>query len=215
MKMIFSSFKSLSRSVHQEHEEAETKTDGTISSLTVWRKSLILSCKGFTVINSNGDLIYRVDSYAGRPEELLLMDGLGKSVLTVRRRKKLGVLLDSWFVYEGGDTGHCCATNQVSSNPTWHVTKHNNLLKPNQKALAHVFRGRSERGHCYVIEGSYTHRSCKILDGSRKEVAEIKRKEASINGVSFGLEVFLLVLEPCFDPGFAMALVLILDQMFS
>lgn len=66
-----------------------------------------------------------------------------------------------------------------------------------------------------MIEGSYTHRSCKVLDESRTVVAEIKRKEDIKGGVSFGLEVFLLVVQPGFDPGFAMALVLLLDQMFS
>ncbi|KAJ8768521.1 hypothetical protein K2173_022618 [Erythroxylum novogranatense] len=140
------------------------------------------------------------------------MDGSGKSILTMRRRKKLGIPLDSWLVYGGGDA---CATNQVSSNTIWHVRKHINLLDSNQNVIAHVFRGKSEKTHRYVVEGSYTYRSCKILDESRRAVAEIKRKEASINGISFGVEVFLLVVEPGFDPGFAMALVLILDQMFA
>lgn len=34
-------------------------------------------------------------------------------------------------------------------------------------------------------------------------------------GVSFGLEVFILIIHPGFDPAFAMAVVLLLDQMFS
>ncbi|KAJ6419666.1 hypothetical protein OIU84_029731 [Salix udensis] len=55
--------------------------------LTVWRKSLLISCNGFTVFNSCGDLVYRVDNYIDRPEELVLMDGSGKSILTMRRRK--------------------------------------------------------------------------------------------------------------------------------
>lgn len=66
-----------------------------------------------------------------------------------------------------------------------------------------------------MIEGSYARRSCKVLDESRKVVAEIKRKEASKGGVSFGHEVFVLVVQPGSDPGFAMALVLLLDQMCS
>ncbi|KAG6791659.1 hypothetical protein POTOM_000789 [Populus tomentosa] len=188
LKMIFF-LKSLSRSVHdQEHyhepvaetEEVESKisTAGKCTSLTVWRKSLLISCNGFTVINSCGDLVYRVDNYIDRPEELVLMDGSGKSILTMRRRKKLGVRIDSWLVYEG----------EVGS---------------------------SDKRPSFVIEGSYTHRSCKVLDGSRKVLAEIKRKEAIVGGVSYGVEVFVLNVEPGFDPGFAMGLVLILDQIFS
>lgn len=94
-------FRSLSRSVHEEHndhdhDQQESKTGIDISgpsgactsiSLTVWRKSLVISCKGFTVIDSNGDLVYRVDNYVGHPREVTLMDGSGKSILTMRRNK--------------------------------------------------------------------------------------------------------------------------------
>ncbi|KAJ6426536.1 hypothetical protein OIU84_022184 [Salix udensis] len=219
LKMIFF-LKSLSRSVHdQEHhhepvaetEEVETKigTDGKCTLLTVWRKSLLISCNGFTVFNSCGDLVYRVDNYIDRPEELILMDGSGKSILTMRRRKKLGVRIDSWLVYEG-EVGNHCAKTGLSEKPIWCVRKNSN-----HNALAYVFRGSSDKRPSFVVEGSYTHRSCKVSDGSRKVLAEIKRKEAIVGGVSYGVEVFLLNVEPGFDPGFAMGLVLILDQIFS
>uniref|UniRef100_A0A2P2IWZ2 Uncharacterized protein n=1 Tax=Rhizophora mucronata TaxID=61149 RepID=A0A2P2IWZ2_RHIMU len=85
--------KTWSRSVHdeghhqQQHQGPEINTDGTSTSLTVWRKSLITSCNGFTVFNSKGDLAYRVDSYIDRPEELTLMDCSGKPIFTIHRRK--------------------------------------------------------------------------------------------------------------------------------
>lgn len=88
---MFLFFKSLSRSVHEEQQEPELKNNIDLgdhcTSLTVWRKSLISSCNGFTVIDTNGNLAYRVDNYMGRPEEVILMDGSGKSLLTMRRRK--------------------------------------------------------------------------------------------------------------------------------
>lgn len=90
-----------------------------------------------------------------------------------------------------------------------------NILHGKPNVLAYAFRGSSDKGYAYVLEGSYADRSCKVLDKSRRVVAEIKRKEASKGGVSFGLEVFVLEVQPGFDPGFAMALVLLLDQMFA
>ncbi|KAF2313368.1 hypothetical protein GH714_010582 [Hevea brasiliensis] len=215
---MFFFLKSLSRSVHdgEHHQEPEIKiTDGigTSTSLTVWRKSLIISCNGFTVINSHGDLAYRVDNYIVHPDELILMDGSGKSILTMHRRKKLG-LGDGWLVFEG-ETSGCCSRKKLSKKPIWSVKKNINILQTNQNVLAYVFRGNTEKRHSYVIEGSYTQRSCKVVDETRRVVAEIKRKEAISGGVSFGVEVFVLVVQPWFDPGFAMALVLLLDQMFS
>lgn len=42
------------------------------------------------MINSDGNVVYRVDTYIGRhPKELVLMDGVGKSILTMRRNKVL------------------------------------------------------------------------------------------------------------------------------
>lgn len=86
---LFHFLKLMSSTVHEECREQKHKTDqgGPCTSLTVWRKSLLMSCNGFTVIDSNGNLVYRVDNYGGRPEEVTLMDGSGTPLLTVRRRK--------------------------------------------------------------------------------------------------------------------------------
>lgn len=55
--------------------------------LTVWRKSLLFNCEGFTVFDGKGDLRFRVDCYsAGRKGEIVLMDAAGKSLVTVRRK---------------------------------------------------------------------------------------------------------------------------------
>ncbi|XP_062119576.1 protein LURP-one-related 17-like [Humulus lupulus] len=249
-------FKSFSRTVvhddqaddHQDHnkqkeQQYDSQNDvvGACTSLTVWRKSLLMSCNGFTVIDSNGNLIYRVDNYMGfRPEEITLMDGSGKSILTLmHRRTKLG-LVDSWLVYEGERLDHnkkivrrskslsSSSSTSTSKKPIFYVRKNINLLINGYKShvLAYVFRGSSsdERSSSssssranYVIEGSYSQRSCKVLDkwSNNKVVAEIKRKEECVGGVSFGAEVFQLIVQPGFDPTFAMAFVLLLDQMFS
>ncbi|KAM1584931.1 hypothetical protein ACFX1Z_037857 [Malus domestica] len=203
---------------HQEYKATDSCTSGACTSLTVWRKSLLISCKGFTVIDSNGDLVYRVDNYIGHPEEVILMDGSGKSVLTMRHRKKLS-LVDGWFVHEG-ETGGCCtkrATAASKSRPTFYVRKNMNMINTNPSSLlAYVYRETcGHKRHAYVIEGSYTHRSCKVSDESRNVVAEIKKKEANIGGVSYGVDVFHLIVHHGFDSGFAMALVLVLDQLFS
>lgn len=129
--------------------------------------------------------------------------------------QKLGVLVDSWLVYEG-EIGHYCTRTKLSKKPIWCVRKNVNILQGNNNVLAYVFRGSStDNRHSFVIEGSYTNRSCKVFDESRRVVAEIKRKEAIIGGVSFGGEVFLLIVQSGFDAGFAMGLVLLLDRMFS
>ncbi|GMI76434.1 hypothetical protein like AT5G41590 [Hibiscus trionum] len=211
---MFLSRKSLSRSVHDEHQQHPElrETDGghPCTSLTVWRKSLIVSCRGFTVIDSNGNLVYRVDSYTGgRTKELILMDGLGKSIFTMRRCKNLR-LVDTWLVY-GGEVCELCTSGQ----PIFYVKKSINILHAEPNVLAYVYRRSTDKRYAYMIEGSYSQRSCKVVDETKRVVAEIRRKDALNGCISFGLEVFVLIVQAGFDAGFAMGLVLLLDQMFS
>ncbi|OIV94924.1 hypothetical protein TanjilG_22121 [Lupinus angustifolius] len=231
MKM-FSRLKTLSRAVHEEREhEVEEKlskyprirSEGNSSSisLTVWKKSLLMSCKGFTVIDSYGNLVYRVDNYIGADkDQLTLMDASGNSLITIHRRRKLG-LVDNWFVYEGEvgkqrrkKRSNSCKSSEIES-PICCVKKHMNILPGNPNNIqAYVYRS-DKQCVAFTIEGSYAHRTCKVLDKYKRVVAEIKKKEANTKHVSFGMDIFQLVVQPGFDPAFAMALVLLLDQMFS
>lgn len=182
--------------------------------LTVWKKSLLFNCDGFTVFDNKGNLVFRVDNYSvATKADINLMDASGNSLLTIRR-KRLS-MLDNWLMYKG----------ETGTDPILSVKKHINLL--NTKSLAHASAS-SSSSSCsrisantnnksrvvYEIEGSYTRRCCKIYDENKKIVAEIRPKEATIAGVGFGLDVFHLIIHPEIDPAVAMALVILLDQMF-
>ncbi|KAF9592624.1 hypothetical protein IFM89_016272 [Coptis chinensis] len=173
-------------------------SDGQVQVLTVWKKSLLFNCKGFTVFDAKGNLVFRVDNYlCSNKTEILLMDATGKPLLTIRRKKL--TLADNWVVFDG----------ETEVNPLFTVKKQVNLL--NSRSLAHVSVG-SNNNVLYKIEGSYSQRCCAVYDEKRKVVAEIKRKE-SVGGVSFGVDVFRLVVQPEMDSTVAMALVILLDQM--
>ncbi|KAL2926166.1 Protein LURP-one-related 17 [Bienertia sinuspersici] len=189
-------------------------SSSTCTSLTVWRKSLLMSCSGFTVIDCKGNLVYRVDNYRGKPSEVVLMDASGTSLFTMRRYKTLR-LVDDWMIYKGEASEQDPKTCQ-KKQPICYVKKNVNFLQSNSNVLAHVYLGTSSKSPTFVIQGSYGQRSCKVFDKSSKNVvAEIKRKEAVNGCASFGLEVFHLIVCSGLDSGFAMTLVMLLDQMFS
>ncbi|KAJ4954702.1 hypothetical protein NE237_011485 [Protea cynaroides] len=187
------------------------------TSLTVWRKSLVFNCYGFTVFDSNGNLVYRVEHYKrDRTEDIVLMDASGKAILTLHRKKRRFV--ENWAIFEG----EAEERDGKAKKPIYWGRKHVNLLqrRKDPNVLARVFRGSSnssENGNGgLVIEGSYEKRSCQVVDDELREVvAEIKRKDDCIHGISFGLDVFLLIVRPGFNLAFAMSLVLLLDQMFT
>lgn len=113
---------------------------------------------------------------------------------------------EQWMIYEGED----------DANPRFLVKRHVNPL--HSRALARVTPcasgAKSCRHRAYKIEGSYSQRRCAVLDGERRPMAEIKRKEPDM-GVSFGLDVFHLVVQPGFDASVAMTIVMLLEQMFG
>ena len=108
---------------------------------------------------------------------------------------------------------------ETAANPRFHVRKQATLMS--SKSLARVSGGCAAAGGgggrnaMYEIEGSYSQRSCAVYDGTRRCVAEIKRKEAAAAGVALGVDVFRLIIQPEMDTPVAMALVILLDQMFG
>ncbi|RWV80422.1 hypothetical protein GW17_00058309 [Ensete ventricosum] len=194
-----------------ESATAEASCDGRAMALTVWRKSLLFNGNGFTVFDSKGNLVFRVDNYSsGSGDEIVLMDAAGKPLLTIRKKlvfmmQKLS-LGDQWLVYDG----------EEAINPRFAVKKHKGLLH-STKVLARVTAPRtsgSKSRLVYDVEGSYSRRCCVVYDDRRRQLAEIKKKE-SAQGIALGLDVFHLIVEPELDAAFAMAMVILLEQMFG
>ncbi|KAM0914731.1 hypothetical protein ACQ4PT_011312 [Festuca glaucescens] len=176
--------------------------------LTVWRKSLLFNCRGFTVFDASGNLLYRVDSYASDPRaEVVLMDAAGRPVLTVRRKKRAIGLVggDQWLVFPGEDT---------RAPPLYTVKRRGAGGGGGNKSMAHVAAcGGAVGGGRYEVEGSYARRCCVVYDEQRRAVAEVRPKEAMV-----GTDVFRMVVRPAaggMDVSLAMAVVLALDEMFG
>lgn len=197
----------LSTSGTEDRHFAPPALQSPPETLTVWRKSLLFNCNGFTVFDAKGNLVFRVDKYAksGNTGEIVLMDAVGNPLLTVRRKKFS--MIDQWQIYEG----------EEAANPKFSVRKQ--LIFLQSKSLASVTPCAVTPPGCgsageYAVEGSYAQRCCTVHDERRRVTAEIRRKEA-VAGVSFGTDVFHLVVQPGFDAAFAMSIVILLEEMFG
>uniref|UniRef100_A0A0D9XNI2 Protein LURP-one-related 8 n=1 Tax=Leersia perrieri TaxID=77586 RepID=A0A0D9XNI2_9ORYZ len=175
--------------------------------LTVWRKSLLFNCHGFTVFDSKGNLAFRLDSYSSsssstwsssRHADLLLMDAAGNPLLTIRRKRMTIALSDQWIIYHGD-----------SSTPLLSVRRRRRASKG---AIAHVTPMSSslampEEG--YVVEGSYGRRSCAVRDARGEAVAAVSRKD------SVGDDVFRLVVKSQqLGAALGMGILIAIDEMF-
>ncbi|KAL5720410.1 hypothetical protein ACHQM5_013080 [Ranunculus cassubicifolius] len=192
--------------VAQAQAHQKPISDCQVQVLTVWKKSLLFNCKGFTVYDGKGSLMFRVDTYfSSNKADIILMDAIGNPLLTIRRKKL--TLAENWLVYD----------EETMANPIFLVKKNVNFLK--SKLLAQVispgYRNGQGKNVVYQIEGLYSRRYCRVYDEKRRIVAEIKVKESVVGGVSFGRDVFSLTLQPGVDPTVMMSLVILLEQMFG
>jgi uncharacterized protein YxjI len=162
------------------------------TSLTVWCKSLLFNCRGYTVFDARGDLAFRVDSYDAEAE-VVLMDPAGRPAFTVRR-KRLSLSGEQWLIYAGEET----------RRPVYAVKRGGG------KSMARVTPCTGAGGVAsYEVEGSYARRRCVVYDAERRAVAEVQPKEA------VGTDVFRLLVQPGVDVSLAMAVVVALDQLFG
>ncbi|RCV27872.1 hypothetical protein SEVIR_5G365000v4 [Setaria viridis] len=173
-------------------ERAAAAGEEEPTSLTVWRKSLLFNCRGFTVFDAKGDLAYRVDSYDDAEAEVVLMDPAGRPAFTVRR-KRLSLSGEQWLIFAG----------EEARRPVYAVKRGGG-----GKSMARV-APQCAAGAPFEVEGSYGRRRCVVYDGERRAVAEVQPKEA------VGTDVFRLVVQPGVDVSLAMAVVVALDQMFG
>ncbi|XP_066309773.1 protein LURP-one-related 8-like [Miscanthus floridulus] len=166
------------------------------TSLTVWRKSLLFNCRGYTVFDARGDLAYRVDSYDAEAE-VVLMDPAGRPAFTLRR-KRLSLSGEQWLIYAGEET----------RRPVYAVKRGGGCGGGKSMARVTPCAG-AGAGASYEVEGSYARRRCVVYDAERRAVAEVQPKEA------VGTDVFRLLVQPGVDVSLAMAVVVALDQLFG
>ncbi|KAK6127972.1 hypothetical protein DH2020_038274 [Rehmannia glutinosa] len=131
--------------------------------LTVRKTSLFFAGDGFAAYDSNGRLAFRVDSYGPDSRDsskFVLMDAVGRCILTVRRKRPS--LHQRWDGFAGERTG---------KKPLFSVCKSSMIGRSSMSA--EVYRNPGEE---YQIEGSFGCRKCTVFNSERKVVAEIRRK---------------------------------------
>ena len=181
--------------------QAGERVEEAPTTLTVWRKSLLFDCKGFTVFDCKGDLAYRVDSYASETgDEVVLMDTAGRPAYTVRR-KRFSLQGEQWMVFAGGEEAR---------RPVYAVRRSGGRGSGG-KTLARV-TACTAGAASYEVEGSYARRCCVLVEGeSRRAVAEVRPSKEVV-----GTDVFRLVVQPGgVGVSLAMAVVVALEQMFA
>ncbi|GLJ13734.1 hypothetical protein SUGI_0219190 [Cryptomeria japonica] len=171
--------------------------------LTVRKKPLVFSEGGLTVTESStGQIVFRVEGRGpSSKNRLVLMDSLGKPLLTLRR--KGFAMCNHWWGFSG--------EKYDGQEPIFSVKK---PLIFSKSGDMEVFLGPNikKKQADYTVQGSYKERYCKIYNGTTTIVAEVKRKFAT-SDVMLSRDVFSVVVKMGVDQAFIMGLIVILHQI--
>ncbi|XP_034693750.1 protein LURP-one-related 5-like [Vitis riparia] len=186
--------------------------------LTVWKRSSMTfqGTDGFTVFDQHGRLAFRVDNYSRKKGHvkggLVLMDGAGKALLTLKPQEQILNMQYQWNGYKG-EGG--CGKSLSSSKVLFSMRRRSGLIQSKQEE-AEVFMGGAKKQRTtpdFRIEGSFMRRNCKIRSAVTGElVAKIARKKVNTT-VLLADDVFSLAVQPGFDSQLIMAFVMILDRI--
>lgn len=181
------------------------------ATFTVWKRSLIFNANGYTVFDSSGNLVFRVDNYSSHAKRLLfLMDAVGNVLLTIRH-KRLS-FNDRWEAYRGD--GYGCGIK-----PAFRVVQSVSTLfssKPSAKVVLNPTKRRNSNLYDYEIQGSRrkSRSSLTVFGPSREIIAQVTRKQGTM-GVMLGDDVLSLVVQPGIDQTFVMGLLIIFIRIIS
>ncbi|KAL1830091.1 hypothetical protein ACET3Z_008503 [Daucus carota] len=159
-------------------------------------KSLVANGNGFTVYDSCGRVVYRIDNYSNKScRQVYLMD-LHGNVLFSMFQKVFG--FGQWNGYKKDD-------RVKNEKPLFEVKNCSKFLKRRETEI-HVTMG-SDSCSFYKIKGTEGKCDFNITDQQGRVVAEAKQKQSS-SGVMLGQDVLSLKLEAhVHDHSFIMALV--------
>ncbi|KAK1374397.1 LURP1-related protein domain containing protein [Heracleum sosnowskyi] len=164
---------------------------------TIWMKSLVANGNGFTVYDSYGEVVYRIDNYSTKCcRQVYLMDLHGNVLFSMFQKKSFG--FGQW-------NGYNKDANVKNEKPWFKVKNCSNIWKK-RDAEYRVTMG-CDSTSFYTIRGLAGKSEFSITDNQGRVVADVKQKQSS-SGVLLGQDVLSLKLEPSVDDhSFVMALV--------
>ncbi|KAJ7951438.1 Protein LURP-one-related like [Quillaja saponaria] len=167
---------------------------------TIWMKSLVLSGKGCTVFDSNGQIVYRVDNYNSKcRDEVYLMDFKGLILFTIQRKK---------FKMSRFWEGYRSTTTEINQQKPCFQVRKASRISVGSAPFDIILGLDKNQPYRYRFESWTCKSECKIVDQFGGTIAELKRKKSTC-GVDLGNDVLTMVVEPNINLSLIMGLVVV------
>ncbi|KAG9443388.1 hypothetical protein H6P81_014728 [Aristolochia fimbriata] len=177
--------------------------------LTVWKKSSMAfqGTDGFSVFDKDGRLAFRVDNYTRKTGGLVLMDGVGRALLTLK--PQILSMHEQWNGFEGDGYS-------IKTNKTQLFSMKKKSFLPTSDEIEVFMGSRRNRTSSpspdFRIDGCFRRRHCKIWGRNGEVVAEICRKKVNTT-ILLSEDVFSLIVRPGFSSELIMAFIVVMDRI--
>ncbi|KAM7262399.1 hypothetical protein ACFE04_000082 [Oxalis oulophora] len=171
--------------------------------LACTRKSLSLTDGCFVITDVNDTVIFKVkEKLISLHDKRTLLDASGNPVVTVA--EKVISLHGRHYVYRGGST---------NDNDLLFTVKRSSMIQ--FKACLDVFLAANTKQSVpdFKVKGSWSERSCIIYAGDSNNILAQMHKKTTIQSVIMGKDKFMLTVYPNIDYAFAVALIVVLDDI--
>ncbi|XP_065036517.1 protein LURP-one-related 15-like [Musa acuminata AAA Group] len=164
---------------------------------------------GFSIYDGMGRLSLRLDNYTRKRKcfagELLLMDGNGKAVVTLR--PQILSMQDRWSGFRGED-------GRETDFRSTHVfdTRRRSVLQSCDEAEVLMDSTPDHKLPDFRTEGCFRRRNCKIMDRNDDEVTLISRNKEN-KSVAPGDDVFSLIIQPNMETELMAAFLVLMDRI--
>ncbi|KAL2543682.1 Protein LURP-one-related 11 [Forsythia ovata] len=167
---------------------------------TIWMKSLVCHGNGYTVFNSKGQVVFRVDNYQTRcSSKVFLMDSSGQVLFSINRKKLQ--IFQCWEGYKWIDS------KVKGAKPRFEVQRNHKVFSRDMTCNV-TLECDEFAGKWWRIIGFAGKSTFKIIDHTGRLLAEVIQKQ-SMAGVPLGDDVLSLVVEPHIDQTLVMAIVIV------
>lgn len=171
--------------------------------LTVKKKALSLSDGDFSVLDVNGNVVFKVKGkLLSLRDRRVLVDAVGNPIISMQQ--KMISMHRRWQVFRGDSS---------DEKDLLFSAKKSSLIQFKTNLDVFLASNTTEHACDFKIKGSYFERACTIYLGESSTIVAQMSRKYTVTNIVLGKDTFGVTVYPNIDYAFIVSLIIILDEI--
>ncbi|KAM0941201.1 putative tubby-like protein [Dioscorea sansibarensis] len=171
--------------------------------LTVKKKALSLSDGDFSVLDVNGNVVFKVKGkLLSLRDRRVLVDAVGNPIISMQQ--KMISMHRRWQVFRGDSS---------DEKDLLFSAKKSSLIQFKTNLDVFLASNTTEHACDFKIKGSYFERACTIYLGESNTIVAQMSRKYTVTNIVLGKDTFGVTVYPNIDYAFIVSLIIILDEI--